>query len=925
MNENEEETGRFLNLTEFIKQNKISEGAFGKVFVIVPKNQPDVKLVAKISKFSSKTNEKQKLNIKREITALSQLNHPYIVKFIGYSPYDFNHNMFPVIVTEYVPNGSLANIIKLERENRQPESWNDTKKLINIFGIASVMSYLHSNNLIHRDLKPDNVLEDDFLFPKIADFGLSKIIHTNTESITLDSIPDLKGTAPYIAPEVLVVCEYSKPCDVYSFAITCYEILTYEKPFLLDNSYKILNMAKEGYRPKFNKKVKKCYRKLVESCWAEDPSKRPTFDEIVHILKTDKKFLLKTVDKKEFFDYVHIVENKGKPINPTKIFPKVSFSRKNSLSKVDDSEFTPIFEELRIFKQFNNLPNSVQDIFDKTSTNQMFTISNQESIIIYANQSFDSKDFVVVLNYFANGVVFELEDDNQIFEQILNKLSSLYESDLKNIKVHLFLSKTEGINKIIQNKKVPILITINQSVTNIEPKSFYNCMSVFKITIPSSVNKIGEKAFYNCCSLDEIEIPSSVTKIGSYAFAKCSSLEKVQIPPTMKKIERFTFVKCESLNQIILPPSLEEIGGNAFCNCIMLEEITIPESVKIINSGAFSTCTSLKQINIPSLVTSIQDGTFSNCSSLIEIKIPSSIKKIEPAAFNSCKSLKKIIFEENSSLSSIEDSAFGICSSLEEITIPHSVRSISRFCFNGCIKLKRITIPSLKLVEESCFNGCISLEHLIIPFPASSIQKNAFFNCTNLNQVYIPQSVTSINFSSFCLCSSLVELMIPDSVISIEPYALYKCTSLMKLNIPSSVKEIGKNALNECSKLVDLEFNASVTKIEDSLFEECSSLKEISIPSCVKEIGKFAFQGCSSLEKINFCSPPSLVLIDDYAFCKCSLLNNVSIPPSVKRIGFFTFKNCDSLNDIVFPYLMVNRKYLSLNENTRIKRKYSFK
>ena len=64
----------------------------------------------------------------------------------------------------------------IENNDKYTRIWNDTKKLITIFIITSRMKYLHSNN-IHRDLKPDNILMDDFLCPKIADFGLSIKIH----------------------------------------------------------------------------------------------------------------------------------------------------------------------------------------------------------------------------------------------------------------------------------------------------------------------------------------------------------------------------------------------------------------------------------------------------------------------------------------------------------------------------------------------------------------------------------------------------------------------------------------------------------------------------------------------------------------------------------------------------------------------------
>ena len=93
---------------------------------------------------------------------------------MDYNPCNFKQKTKPTIITEYASNGSLDRIIELERLNMAIPEWDDTKKLINLYGIAMGMSYLHSKHIIHRDLKPANIFLDDHLYPKIGDFGLSK-------------------------------------------------------------------------------------------------------------------------------------------------------------------------------------------------------------------------------------------------------------------------------------------------------------------------------------------------------------------------------------------------------------------------------------------------------------------------------------------------------------------------------------------------------------------------------------------------------------------------------------------------------------------------------------------------------------------------------------------------------------------------------
>lgn len=64
--------------------------------------------------------------------------------------------------------------LNLEQKGQAPKDWDDTKKLINIYGIALSMKYLHHHKILHRNLKPENILLDENLYPKLAIFGLSK-------------------------------------------------------------------------------------------------------------------------------------------------------------------------------------------------------------------------------------------------------------------------------------------------------------------------------------------------------------------------------------------------------------------------------------------------------------------------------------------------------------------------------------------------------------------------------------------------------------------------------------------------------------------------------------------------------------------------------------------------------------------------------
>ena len=183
-----------------------------------------------------------------------------------------------------------------------------TQKLINIYGIASAMSYLHSHYIIHRDLKPENILIDEFYFPKVADFGLSKSNEKDDQNRKLKSAAGtVKGTPFYISPEIWVKAEYTKARNVYAFGIIVYKIMINAKPFNKVNIFILCSLVIQGKRPEFSKPVPEAYEDLMQRCWSPMPSNRPTFDEILNELRTNREFITDEVDKVEYLKYIQYI------------------------------------------------------------------------------------------------------------------------------------------------------------------------------------------------------------------------------------------------------------------------------------------------------------------------------------------------------------------------------------------------------------------------------------------------------------------------------------------------------------------------------------------------------------------------------------------------------------------------------------------
>lgn len=248
-----------------------------------------------------------------------------------------------MIVTELALNGTLRHILDCEREHVHISQWKETKKLINVYGIASGMSYLHSHSIIHRDLNPTNIYLDDFLLPKIGDFGLSTKNHT-ADSMTYQSTSELRGNPTYLSPEVLQFNEYTTSSDVYSFGFIAFEILTGQIPFKgIVNKNSIFNeVVNNASRPEIPSTLPKVYRDLIERCWSQEKNDRPSFEDIVKHLRSDTNLITEGINREDYYDYIEFIDESRKSFDSSKKILDLSefFQTKGKISEKPTQEST---------------------------------------------------------------------------------------------------------------------------------------------------------------------------------------------------------------------------------------------------------------------------------------------------------------------------------------------------------------------------------------------------------------------------------------------------------------------------------------------------------------------------------------------------------------------------------------------------------
>ncbi|CAN4094505.1 unnamed protein product [Withania somnifera] len=205
--------------TNYFSESKmIGEGAYGKVY----KGDLDHTPVA-IKVLHSDASEKEE-EFLREVEVLSQLHHPHIVLLLGACPEN------GCLVYEYMENGNLEDYI-LER-NSKPFPWFSRFRIL--FEVACALAFLHNSKpepVVHRDLKPGNILLDKNFVSKIGDVGLAKIISDVVpESITEYGNSILAGTLGYMDPEYQKTGTLRPKSDLYAFGVIILQLLAARRP-----------------------------------------------------------------------------------------------------------------------------------------------------------------------------------------------------------------------------------------------------------------------------------------------------------------------------------------------------------------------------------------------------------------------------------------------------------------------------------------------------------------------------------------------------------------------------------------------------------------------------------------------------------------------------------------------------------------------
>ncbi|XP_073980076.1 STKc_STK36 domain-containing protein fused [Rhodnius prolixus] len=249
-------------MEKYMVIGKIGEGSFGRVYKVKSRASDEIAALKLITKCGR--SQRELTNLRKECEIQRRLFHPNIIKMLD----SFETENEIAVVTEFAYQDLYKTLAKAGYLS-------EDKAVKIICDLISALYYLHSNRVIHRDLKPQNVLLSEDGVAKLCDFGFARSMSTGTHVLT-----SIKGTPLYMAPELMEESPYDHNVDLWSLGCIAYEMLVGSPPFNTTSLLHLISLIRNE-SIKWPENISQNCQSLLKGLLNKDPTQRLSWPHLL--------------------------------------------------------------------------------------------------------------------------------------------------------------------------------------------------------------------------------------------------------------------------------------------------------------------------------------------------------------------------------------------------------------------------------------------------------------------------------------------------------------------------------------------------------------------------------------------------------------------------------------------------------------------
>lgn len=865
-----------------------------------------------------------RLRFERESHLLAALREiPNVVRVLDY----FSENNTAYIVMEYIRGVSLEAWLK-SHQLRQNQA------LALIRPVVDALVLLHQQGVVHRDLKPDNIMVQEDGTLRLIDFGAAMETERNGGTIILS-----RG----YAPAEQYGREYGRQgpwSDVYGMAAVIYQLLTGQVPqeaLLRLKRDELKSPAALGVR------LRKKQNAALMDALAVQPEKRTQsmeeFRAGLYLLPMPEQVLWRRRMRRRLLiascavlllaaalianftwglpvsrglrcslrrDGWHILGTWGKADAQRELPERVLGVPVTAVERDafrEDTALTKI-----------TVPASVQSIGDQAfygCSGLRETVLNgdlreiglsvfdgtPENMLIWGR-----RDGVQDAYAQSNHLLFA-DSGEMVFEEtegglVLTRLDTAGETLV--IPSYVGGKPVTGIDGEVRIKKAAE-VWFPDELAAIPATICENNGNLRAVHIGKHTERIGEGAFSGCGRLSEVFFGEALRAVEPSAFSQCASLTDLTLPEGLAEIGDKAFSGCSSLSRLVMPDTVEKMGGGVFSQCASLRELRLSERLTEIPEQAFRGC-GLPTVRLPGGVTSVGAGAFRE-SGLEWLCLPAGVKTLGASIFADCSSLQWVEFLcDNAELAEGAAAYSELTGFPDDLVVGGHPGTAAEWIAREC---------GAAFEDLSGWSDCFELAgECAVLTQARDILRVPWFNekenCpvtytkgvsgTQVREITLSRFQTRVTDSEFANCAQLQKVDCPGGLEEIGIQSFADCGSLQKVGMKNSPRIIGADAFGRDRLLTEIDLSGTYW-IGAQAFIECQSLTQLTLSDGLTGIGEWAFLECGVR---GLTVPGSLTIIPDSAFTYMPA-DWVILSEGCKEISKGGMDGCLWLTKLVLP------------------------